>query len=142
MTEFGYTYPIAPRLGDIDPNEHVNNTVYPNYMEEARATYFRELFDHDWRESSVVIATMTVDFLSPIHFDDDVEVDVRVSEVGTASWTVEYRVRAIDPNSGADRVAAEGSSVQVAWDREAETSQDLPDAWRERLEGELVTPAE
>lgn len=139
MSEYGFSCPIQVRAGDIDGNGHVNNTVYSNYLQQARATYFRELWGDDWGESSVVIATMNIDFLAPIEMGDDVVVDVRVTDVGSSSWTVEYQVRAATPGDG-ERVAAEGSSVQVAWDREAESSQPLPESWRRKLEGELVAP--
>lgn len=134
MSEYGFSCPISVRTGDIDANRHVNNTVYSDYLEQARASYFRDLWGDDWGESSVVVATMTIDFLAPIELDDDVTVDVRVTDVGTSSWTVEYRIRADG------RVAARGSSVHVAWDRENTTSQPLPDSWRESLEAELVAP--
>lgn len=139
MSEYGFSCPITVRVGDIDANQHVNNTVYSDYFQEARATYFRDLWDDDWGESSVVVANIEIDFISPIELDDEVSIDVRVSDVGESSWTVEYRARAIPPG-GEERVAARGSSVQVAWDRENMTSRPLPDSWREKLEGELVAP--
>lgn len=126
-------------MSDIDANEHVNNSVYTDYAQEARANYFRGLWGDDWEESSVVLANFELDFLSPVELGDDVFVDVRVIDVGESSWTVEYRIRAVAEN-GAERVAAEGTSVQVAWDRETTTSQPLPDSWREELEAELVAP--
>lgn len=140
MSEYGYTYPLSVRVDDLDGNNHVNNTVFLTYMQEARASYFRELWMNDWTESSVVVANLNIDFHEPILLDDEVFVDVRVSDLGSSSWTVEYRVRAVD-ESGSERVAATGSSVQVAWDRDTASSQELPDPWREKLEGELV-PAE
>jgi acyl-CoA thioester hydrolase len=142
MSEFGFTEEIGLRMNDFDANQHVNNTAFVSFLQDARANYFRELWGEDWTESSVVIATLDVDFLAPIVMGDTVHVDVRVVDVGTSSWTVEYRVRAV-PEEGADlpeRVAAEASSVQVAWDREAESSQPLPESWRDELEAELVTP--
>lgn len=138
MSEYPFSCPIQVRMGDIDGNGHVNNTVYADYFQQARATYFRSLWEDEWAESSVVVATLTIDFLDPITAADDVTVDVRVSDVGTSSWTVEYRVTATA--QGDDRVAARGSSVQVAWDRANATSRRLPDPWRETLEAELVTP--
>lgn len=137
MTEYGFSFPITVRLNDIDTNEHVNNTAFVTYLQEARVNYFREMWGDAWEEASVVVATMTVDFLAPIALEDEVVVDVFVTEVGTTSWTVEYVVRAVGPDA-AERTAGEGSSVQVAWDRENETSRPLPDAWKETLEDELV----
>lgn len=134
MTEYGFACPISVRMGDIDGNGHVNNTAYVEYFQQARASYCRELWAEDWDEASVVVATLTVDYHSPIEVDNEVVVDVRVTDVGTSSWTVEYRVRADG------RVAAEGSSVQVAWDPENATSRSLPEAWQEALEAELAAP--
>lgn len=138
MTEHGATCPIQVRAGDIDANGHVNNTAYADYFQQARTTYFRDLLGEDWGDASVVVATMTIDFAHPVTMADDVSVEVRVVEAGTSSWTVEYTVRAVADDE--ERVAATGSSVQVAWDRERATSRPLPDGWRDRLEAELVAP--
>ena len=142
MSEYGFTERIGLRMNDFDANQHVNNTAFVSFLQDARANYFRELWGEDWTESSVVIATLDIDFLAPILMGDEVHVDVRVVDVGTSSWTVEYRVRAVpeDDRSRDERVAATGSSVQVAWDREAASSQPLPDSWRDLLEDELVAP--
>lgn len=131
---FPYTCPIVVRTNDIDRNGHVNNTAHPIYFEQARATYFRSLFSDNWGASSVVVANIEIDYLAPIELDDTVHVDLGVREVGSSSWTIEYRLRAND------RVAATGRSTQVAWDRETATSQSLPDGWRTALEAELVAP--
>jgi acyl-CoA thioester hydrolase len=139
MSEYGYTHPITIRLGDIDANEHVNNSVYTDYTQNARANYFRELWGDAWQDANVVLANFEIDFLAPVEFDDEVYVDVRVVEVGDSSWTVEYRIRAVD-EAGEERVAARGTSVQVAWNREETSSRPLPDTWREALEAELIAP--
>ena len=142
MSEYGFTERIGLRMNDFDANQHVNNTAFVSFLQDARANYFRELWGDDWMESSVVIATLDIDFLAPILIGDEVHVDVRVVDVGTSSWTVEYRVRAVpeDGRGRDERVAASASSVQVAWDRDAARSQPLPDSWRELLEDELVVP--
>lgn len=137
MSDFGYSHPIAIRFNDLDGNGHVNNTVFTDYLQEARINYMRDLFAADWRDASVVVATMTIDFLAPIHPEDEVFVDVAVVDVGTSSWTIDYRVRVVDPDTDDGRVAAEASSVQVAWDREAGDSRDLPPDWRTSLEEAL-----
>lgn len=137
MSEYGYTHPISIRLGDIDANRHVNNSVYTDYAQDARVTYFRDLWDESRDEADVVLASLEIDFLAPVAFGETVFVDVRVTDVGESSWTVEYRIRALD-DADEERVAARGSSVQVAWDRESESSRPLPETWREALEGELI----
>lgn len=137
MGEYAYTHPIAIRLSDIDANGHVNNTAYVEYFQDARINYFHDLWGEDHAESNVVVATLEVEYVTPVELGEEAYADVRVTDVGESSWTVEYRLRAVD-DAGDERVAARGSSVQVAWDREAAASRPLPTGWRRKLEGELA----
>lgn len=90
---------------------------------------------------STNVAESHVEFISPIEYDDDVYVDLRVTKVGTSSWRSEYRVRAISPD-GTERIAATGYSVQVAWARPDDDSRPLPDEWRRTLAADIVSPQE
>lgn len=125
--QFPFTCSITVRTNDIDGNGHVNNTAYAVYFEQARALYAREMFDRDRQSPSIVVATLTIDYLAPVHLGDTVQIDVRVTDVGTSSWELEYRLRT------QNGVAASGRSVQVAWNRQEGTSQELPTAWRTAL---------
>ena len=66
MSEYGFTEEIGLRMNDFDANQHVNNTAFVSFLQDARANYFRSLWGEDWTESSVVIATLDIDFLAPI----------------------------------------------------------------------------
>lgn len=145
MSEYGFACPISVRAGDIDANGHVNNTVYADYFQQARATYFRQLWADDWGDASVVVATLTVDFLAPIELGNEVVVDVRVTDVGTSSWTVEYRVRAADGAAAAS--GASGEAASRAADGETAASGASGEAasragdWRVAAEGSSVQVA-
>lgn len=141
MSDYPFTHSVSLRLNDFDTNRHVNNTALVAYLQDARIAYIRELRGEDWEDSSVVVANLEVDFLAPIGWEDDVRVDVRIADVGTSSWTLEYRVRAID-EGGAERIAARASSVQVAWDPDADDSVPLGEAFRAALERERETAAD
>lgn len=140
MSEYPHTERIKLRLNDFDPNAHVNNTAAVSFVQDARLAYCGELWGDAGDAASVAVVSLDVDFLAPIHMDDEVVVDVRVVDVGTSSWTLEYRLRAIDED-GDERVAVTATSVQVAWDTEAAGSKPLPEAWRSALEAAVVETA-
>lgn len=125
--EFAHSHPVTVRTGDIDANGHVNNTVYSEYLQEGRAGYLREVAGAAFEGVHIVIATLDIEFRRPILLDDEVFVDVRVTDLGETSFTMEYRVRADG------EVAATAESVQVAWDADDAEPLPIPDGWRERI---------
>jgi acyl-CoA thioester hydrolase len=128
----GYRYVRAREVEfrDVDIADHVNNAVYLTYLETARIGYLREVIgDGFLYQLSLILAHITVDFRSPAHFPETLEVGARVPRVGTKSFTMEHEVR-----GGDGRLVAEASSVLVAYDYEAEAAVPVPDEWRRRLE--------
>jgi acyl-CoA thioester hydrolase len=128
----GYRYVRAREVEfrDVDIADHVNNAVYLTYLETARIGYLREVIgDGFLYQLSLILAHISVDFRSPAHFPETLEVGARVTRVGTKSFTMEHEVR-----GGDGRLVAEASSVLVAYDYEAEAAVPVPDEWRRRLE--------
>ncbi len=119
---FPFTTEIPVRYRDLDTLEHVNNAVYSTYLEQARVEYLREVVEADGAE--MVLAHVEMDFRAPVHLGDTVGVDVRVSDLGTSSFTFAYRVRV------GDEVALTAESVQVSVDPDTGSSRPLPDDWR------------
>ena len=74
----------------------------------------------------VILARTEIDFRSPLLRDDEVEIGVRCSRVGTKSFELEYELR-----SGG-RLVAEAKSVLVGYDYERGASRGRsPTHWRE-----------
>ena len=125
--------PITIRFADIDVMGHVNNTVYLHYFEEARIAWFRELVgqEWDWHNAGVILARNEIDYVRPLLFNDQGEVEVTVREIGTKSLTLTYRVfRVVD---GVDQLVATGGSVLVCFDHKTQKTVPVPELWRERL---------
>lgn len=127
MTDFGFETQIPVRYSDHDALGHVNNAAVATYLEEARIDFLTEAVDRDALASSMVVATMTIDYHAPIE-SDDVTVGVAVPEVGRTSFTVEYVVEA----DGVQVATAE--TVQVTVDGETGAPVPVPDEWRSVLE--------
>ncbi|WP_435358231.1 acyl-CoA thioesterase [Haloarchaeobius sp. DFWS5] len=121
-----FTVDIDVRYNDVDLLGHVNNAVYVSYLEEARVEYLPEVLG-DTDALDGVIANLEIDYHRPITLEDDVHVEIAITEVGTKSVLFEYEVVA----SG--DVAATASTVQVAYDVETEESREIPESWRERV---------
>jgi acyl-CoA thioester hydrolase len=128
VSEFNYEIEMTVRYRDIDEMGHVNNAVYATYMEQARVQYIEDVVDEPMMNVGGVVADLQIDFERPIGWGQDVTVAVRAGELGTSSIPLEYEIRADGD------VAATGETMMVTFDREAETSRPIPDAWRERIQ--------
>jgi acyl-CoA thioester hydrolase len=115
---------------DLDALGHVNNAVYLSYLETARIEYLREVLGLErLGDLSLVVARIEIDFRDAALLGERVEVGARVRRVGTKSFDMEHQVRA-----GEGRVAAEATSVLVAFDHERGEPVPVPAAWREGME--------
>lgn len=128
MTHFEYWTDIEVRFRDLDVFDHVNNAVYVTYFEQARMDYLRDVMDVALSDLHMVVAHVEVDFRRPIEFDQEVTVGLRVAELGTKSFRMEYEIRADD------EVAATGESVQVAVEPDGDGTRPVPESWREPIE--------
>ncbi|MCX7894512.1 MAG: acyl-CoA thioesterase [Thermoanaerobaculum sp.] len=122
--------PVEVRFRDLDAMGHVNNAVVVTYLEVARTRFWLAHFNPAALavDFPFVVARVVVDYRQPIHLQDPVEVEVRVSHVGRSSFTLAYRVWA----GGA--VAAEAETVQVHYDYAQRQSKPLGITLRQQLE--------
>lgn len=99
---------LTVRTYELDSFGHVNNSVYFQYLEAARAEYLRQLgisFDDFARVGvQLVITEAFLRYLSPARYGDEIEVAGTFSEVGAARLTISYRLT--ERRSG--RLLAEG----------------------------------
>ncbi len=124
---------IEIRWRDLDGFGHVNNSTYLTYLEEARDQHLTDVLGDAVHRT--VIRRVEVDFLSGLTQDDDyVDVDVRLTGVGTSSVTLEERiVSAMD-----GRVAATATTVMVHTDDSRTASAPWPHASRDAIDAALA----
>jgi acyl-CoA thioester hydrolase len=130
------TFPVA--WGDMDAFQHVNNTRYFRYFENARIAYFDEagISGVSGMPSGVgpILASTSCQFKAPLSFPDTIGVGARVVDVGEDRFTVEHAVA----SDKLGRIAAIGEAIIVSFDYAAQAKAPVPDAWRKaiaRLEG-------
>ena len=135
--QFNHWQTISVRWGDMDALGHVNNAKYFTYCESARMSYFEaiELWkfrEHDRQGPALVTATCT--FKQQVRYPAELDVGARVSEIRHRSFTLEYEIY----RRGSDELVADGSSVIVWVDYEANQAIPLSDGLRaaiRRFEG-------
>jgi len=110
---------------------HANNAVYFTYMEEARLTFWRKLTGHARPpQARVILARAECDYRAPAHFGDDLEIRMRIGDIGRSSFVQLYE---IVKTADGSRIA-EGKTVMVSYDYEKGKSIPIPDATRAELE--------
>lgn len=124
-----YRVEVQRRFSDIDLLGHVNNVVYHDYLQEARVRIIREMMRRDDVEFSHIVARQEIDHLRPLSLKPEpVVVEIWVSRIGGASYTVDYRVLDDDGT-----IAAKARSIMVFYNIELETPTRIPDEVRSVL---------
>jgi len=129
---FTYYHPIIVRYGDLDPQGHVNSAVYLTYLESARLGYYEKV--GIWQRDSgmttgMVVAHIEINYLAPIYLGQSLQVGLRVAHLGTKSITFDFQIEAVSDA----KPLADGASVMVAYDNQAEKSIPMPPDWREKI---------
>jgi len=122
---------VEVRFRDLDAMGHVNNSVFFTYFEEGRKHFSKKVFKvSDIPDFKFIMAHIQCDFISPIQFNDHVILQMGVKDIGTKSFSFEYRL--VDFSDEA-MVYATGESIQVCYDYEKNRSIEVPAKMRESL---------
>ena len=138
--DFGFSVPIQIRFSDIDVYLHVNNGVFFNYFEHARALYLSQSYQWDFLTLGAVVANIELDFLQPIHLQDTVQAYVRCISLRNSSFVLE-QVLLGKKEGGSEVVFATARTTMVTLDLKTMKPRPIPEEYvlkirkRERLEG-------
>ena len=122
---------VPVRFSDTDGLGHVNNANYLSFLEVARVDYLHKALGLvKIEEFGIIIARIEIDYKSPVLHHEKVLVGCRVSEIGGASITMEYRLE--DKATG--RLVANAKSVAVSFDYGLNRPVRVSDEWRKKME--------
>jgi acyl-CoA thioester hydrolase len=130
-----FVYDVALRWSDMDAYGHVNNARFLTLYEEARvAMFFVGARAHGLGsfEEGIVIARHEVDYLKPVDYGDPVRIEMWISELRVAAFTVSYEL--FDD----DVLASRARSVCVPYNLEQGFPRRLSDAERDFLKPYVV----
>lgn len=121
--------PMPVRWRDLDAFNHVNNSKYLSYLEEARLQWMlgvpgQGMDDH----VAPVVAAAQLNYRRPITWPAEVMIELFVERLGNSSLTVGHRI--VD-GQDADVLYCDGHVVLVWIDRDSGTSASLPASVRE-----------
>ena len=118
---------VNVRWRDMDAFNHVNNSVYLTYLEEARLQWLQHLAIRIADDSAPVLAASNLQYLRPIEWPASLRIELRCARLGNSSITLAHRIIEADD---ADAVYCEGEVVMVWIDPSAGKSVPLPEAIR------------
>lgn len=123
-----FRLPLAPRWRDLDAFDHVNNSNFLTYLEEARIQWFASL-RKPWMDDATapLLAAVQINYRRPIAYPSQIVVELFVERVGTTSVTIGHRIVAADGAA----LHADGHVVMVWIDRASGQPVVLPEAVRE-----------
>ena len=122
-----FRMPIALRWRDLDAFNHVNNSNFLTYLEEARIRWFAS-WEGEWvtETTAPLLAAVQLNYRQPIPYPADVAVELFTERLGTSSVTIGHRIVSGD---GAT-LYADGHVVMVWIDRATGRPTPLPDVVR------------
>lgn len=96
-----FRFEMPVRWGDLDALNHVNNTVYFRYMEEARIHWARACgISVAGGERNIVLAHVSCDFLRPVLWPATLFIDMRLHKVGRSSIEFEVEIHVKGDDAG------------------------------------------
>jgi len=118
-----FRLPIALRWRDLDAFNHVNNSNFMTYLEEARIRWFESLGEGWVTDTTApLLAAVQMNYRVPIPYPAEVVVELFADRVGNSSVTIGHVIASAD---GAT-LYADGHVVMVWVDRASGRPTALP----------------
>ncbi|MBT8764780.1 acyl-CoA thioesterase [Metapseudomonas boanensis] len=126
-----HTAHIPVRWGDMDSYGHVNNTLYIQYLEEARVAWFESLgiAMNNVPHGPVVLQTLHT-YLRPVVHPATVVIQLYAGALGRSSLVVEHRLGTLETP---DTPYGEGHCKLVWIDHDSNRPIPVPDTLRRLL---------
>jgi acyl-CoA thioester hydrolase len=120
-------------MSHTDQEGIVNNISFFIYLEIGRFEYFRSLglrlTDIKKQGIGMAMVESCCSFLSPLIFDDVIEISARVDRLGNSSFRMKYLIYVPER----DVIAGRGHTVSVFTDPVARVVRPIPDSFREAV---------
>ena len=133
LDSFPVHYETAVSWGHLDSFQHVNNTIYFRYFEDARIQYFEQigLTQHMARTGiGPILARTSCVFRQALGYPERILVGARIEDIGTDRFTMMYRI--VSKKTG--KIAAEGDGRIIIYDYNQQQKAALPPTIRARID--------
>jgi acyl-CoA thioester hydrolase len=127
---------IGVRWRDLDAFNHVNNSSYLTFLEEARLQWLRHVPGPWFNEEAMpVLAASQINYRRPIEWPAQLCVELWCERMGNSSMTVGHRI--VDEASG-QQLYSDGNVVLVWMNPTSGKPVPLPDAIRQAGEASAL----
>lgn len=125
-----FRMPLQLRWRDLDAFNHVNNSNFLTYLEEARIRWFDSIGEA-WvtDDFAPLLAAVQLNYRQPVPYPSDLAVELYVDKVGTSSLTIGHAIASGDGGT----LYCDGHVVAVWIDRASGRPRPLPDAIRDAV---------
>ncbi|MDQ3230038.1 MAG: acyl-CoA thioesterase [Pseudomonadota bacterium] len=126
-----YRMPMELRWRDLDAFNHVNNSSFLTFLEEARIRWFASL-GTEWVTETIapLLAAVQINYRKPIPYPSDIVIELFAERVGNSSLTISHRICSGDDMT----LYADGHVVMVWIGRASGRPTTLPASVREAAE--------
>ena len=121
---------LEVRWRDLDAFNHVNNSSYLTYLEEARLQWLQNVPDWFSDECMPVLVASTINYRQPIAWPASLHVALSCERLGSSSITIGHHI--VDAASP-DRLYSDGNVTMVWMNPRVGKSVALPPSIREAV---------
>ena len=122
-----FVAPIGVRWRDLDAFNHVNNSNYLTYLEEARLQWLQHVPGWFDEHSMPVLAASELNYRRPIEWPAQLNVELFCERLGNSSVTIAHRI--VNAHDGA--LYSDGKVVMVWMDPATGKPVPLPQSIRD-----------
>lgn len=120
--------PLSVRWRDLDAFNHVNNSQFLSYLEEARLRWMVTLPGHGMDEHvAPVVAAAHLNYRRPIEWPNEIDVELFVERLGNTSLSIGHRIVGAHDESA---IYCDGNVVLVWIHRDTGQPAALPEPVR------------
>jgi len=132
ITDFSFIHSLRVRWSEVDMQGVVFNGHYLTYFDVAFVEYWRAtglpgIPQQAGQGVEMFVRKATLEYLAPVHFDDELELGVRCAALGTTSLRFAIGI------FRAGQHLVSGELVYVVADTQLRKAVPVPDAWRSVL---------
>jgi len=130
--DYAHIIPIVVKWGEMDAFQHINNTAYIRYLEDARLALFAQLgMLNDLTDSNKgpILANISCDYLAPVTYPDTVHVATNIQQTGPKKISLEQVIY----SERLGKLAVRASSLGIYYDYTALSSCAVTEAVSQAL---------
>jgi len=124
--KFRHFTPVQIRFNDLDMMGHVNNSIHLAYYDIARVAYFQQIIKSiDWNKESLVIVSITIDFVNPVLLNDQIVIKSKIYQIGNKSVFMYQEITDLNTKE----VKSRNRTVLACFDHQKKTTFQIHDSW-------------